>query len=580
MGVNALSKKLRPSGETPDSVANCPLLKGKRIGLDLSVLLHKALANIDGAGEYHVKPAIPNSVVQERCNRLCSYAKANNIKYVVCVDGKYHPMKAAENDARKADRDKAQSELDALFRTNDINNILTSDKKKLNEALKLMKRSVQVTPDVIATAVRVFKENDHEVHGAPFEADWQLVFWELSGFTGATITIDSDIWAMGSKVYVDLLDYNSAEGKCKVLERDDVKGNIMQGSSQWDDKHFVLYSALCGCDFIKRLFRLEQKKIDALMTQYTDPNNTVALDQLLTELSEGQHWPGGNKKPGDPATDFVDRVHKCIGLMTHAPVFDYREDKLQIVPMKPLPQDKEWSDVIGFDPIQIFSDTPLEDSYRVDILARFDAPLPPPIARQQHPNDSNRVVPHAAIVDFDHMPPCVTPQAVQRMWLYYHGNPHPKGASRMALSEQVVRGRLLGLQLDEDNIKDTDSATSNSYISIDGIKVLAPVEWSTNGDEAVRAVRDEKTPRINSAYIGSTFGEGKNGIRDRSWLRFVSGHMNVETLRVAICKVEVDGEEQMARIFEMKVTPSMKNVVYSVYLVFGMDGTFLNKLSR
>ncbi len=527
-----------------------------------------------------MQPAIPNSVVEERCNRLCSYAKANNIKYAVAVDGKHHPMKAAENNAREDDRNKARSELDELFSTNDINSILASNDEKLKEALKLMKRSVRVTPDVIATAVRIFRENGHDVYGAPFEADWQLVHWEQTGFTEGTISIDSDIWAMGSKVFVDLLNYNSSDGKCVVLEREKVKGNVMEGSDQWEVKHFLLYSALCGCDFIKRLFRLEQKKIEEVMKRYTDPSNTVVLDQLLTELSAGRHWPGGNNKPGELATNFVDKVHACIGLMTHAPVFDYRDDILQIVPMVPLPEGMEWSDVIGFDPIEIFSDTPLEGSYKVDTLARFDEPLPPPLPLPRHPNDPSREVPHAAVVNYDCMPPIVTPAAVQRMWLYYHDNPHPKGASRKALSEQVMRGLSLGLELDEDNIKETEATTSNSYISIDGIKVLSPVEWSTDGDEAVRAVRHDKTPTINTAYIESVFGVGKNGIRDRAWLRFVSGHMNVETLRVATCRVDVDGKEEMARIFEMKVTPSMKNVVYSVYLVFSMDGKFLNKLSR
>lgn len=226
------------------------------------------------------------------------------------------------------------------------------------------------------------------------------------------------------------------------------------------------------------------------------------------------------------------------------------------------------------------SDTPLEDSYRVDVLARFEGPLPPPLSLPTHPNDPNRVSPHASVVYYDKLPPVVTPAPVLRQWLYYHGNPNPKGASQKELSRQVMRAMALGLALDEDKIKEAEAATSNSYISIDGIKLLSPVAWSSNGDEAMRAVRHEKTPRINSAYIESEFGIGKNGIRDRAWLRFVSGHMDVETLRVATCRVDIDGKEEIARIFEMKVTPSMKNVVYSVYLVFSMDGKFLNKLSR
>ena len=52
MGVKNLSKKLRPSDKTPDSFAKSELLRGKTIGIDLSVVLHKALGTKDGAGEF------------------------------------------------------------------------------------------------------------------------------------------------------------------------------------------------------------------------------------------------------------------------------------------------------------------------------------------------------------------------------------------------------------------------------------------------------------------------------------------------------------------------------------------------
>ncbi len=107
MGVNQLSKKLRPASETPDIFSSSDLLSGKRIGVDLSVILHKALGTEDGAGEFFVAPPYPNNEVIERCTRLCSYAKANNVKLVVSVDGAYHPMKEDENNKRNGDRDAA-----------------------------------------------------------------------------------------------------------------------------------------------------------------------------------------------------------------------------------------------------------------------------------------------------------------------------------------------------------------------------------------------------------------------------------------------------------------------------------------
>ena len=50
MGVRYLSSKLRESGITTDKLAECELLNGRTIGIDLLVILHKALGKNDGSG--------------------------------------------------------------------------------------------------------------------------------------------------------------------------------------------------------------------------------------------------------------------------------------------------------------------------------------------------------------------------------------------------------------------------------------------------------------------------------------------------------------------------------------------------
>jgi hypothetical protein len=49
---------------------------------------------------------------------------------------------------------------------------------------------------------------------------------------------------------------------------------------------------------------------------------------------------------------------------------------------------------------------------------------------------------------------------------------------------------------------------------------------------------------------------------------------------MACTEVEVNKKKEKVRIFEMKVTPSMKNVVYGVYIIFDSSGTYLPKLSK
>ena len=80
---------------------------------------------------------------------------------------------------------------------------------------------------IIVTAIELFVENNVEVFGAPYASDFQLVYWELIGFTDGTYTVDSDIFAMGSNLVIDLLNFNSARGNCKLLIRDEVLYRIM-----------------------------------------------------------------------------------------------------------------------------------------------------------------------------------------------------------------------------------------------------------------------------------------------------------------------------------------------------------------
>ena len=49
---------------------------------------------------------------------------------------------------------------------------------------------------------------------------------------------------------------------------------------------------------------------------------------------------------------------------------------------------------------------------------------------------------------------------------------------------------------------------------------------------------------------------------------------------MATSKIMIDGTETAIRIFEIKVTPSMKNIVYSVYIIFTTDGIYVPKLSK
>ena len=115
MGVNQLSKLIKSGKQGFDSFVDNDLLRNKRLGVDLSVILHKALGNEVSAGEFQIIPAIPISKVKERCWKLISLAKQGNITLVICIDGNYHCYKSKLNENRKPEQLKYENLLNGTM---------------------------------------------------------------------------------------------------------------------------------------------------------------------------------------------------------------------------------------------------------------------------------------------------------------------------------------------------------------------------------------------------------------------------------------------------------------------------------
>ena len=62
--------------------------------------------------------------------------------------------------------------------------------------------------------------------------------------------------------------------------------------------------------------------------------------------------------------------------------------------------------------------------------------------------------------------------------------------------------------------------------------------WHALQQVVVDFLRSDAVPAVDELYITSIFGEGKNGIRERAWLRFVSGNLDIEKLKLARVKIK------------------------------------------
>ena len=58
----------------------------------------------------------------------------------------------------------------------------------------------------------------------------------------------------------------------------------------------------------------------------------------------------------------------------------------------------------------------------------------------------------------------------------------------------------------------------------------------------------------------------------------ISGHLNIETIRIA--KAKLQGIEEEVTIIKSRVTPIMKSEVYDVCLAFNYDGEYINDASK
>eukprot|EP01083_Nonionella_stella_P010513 29905_1 len=87
---------------------------------------------------------------------------------------------------------------------------------------------------------------------------------------------------------------------------------------------------------------------------------------------------------------------------------------------------------------------------------------------------------------------------------------------------------------------------------------LTDIVWNHSADAVLQFLRSHNIPCVDEEYITNVFGVGKNGIRERAWKRFVSGSLDMNTLKMATAK---DGEGKPVHIIQIKCTPSMKSEV-------------------
>jgi exonuclease-1 len=217
MGVQGLPAELKEG--IPRTFLELSGLRGKTLGIDSSVVLYTALrSSPETLAQYFAEPNVPvKAFCASHMKSMLTVLQRAGIKCVWVFDGADHQNKSLVSERRSSSRAQNIADLTLCLQRGNTEDIMNAPKLKSD--------IMHPRSDIIFEAVEWLKENGQEVVGAPFEADWQLIELELSGKTDGTLTVDSDLFVLGSKCLV--LDFklckvpNKQEDSatCLIIER-------------------------------------------------------------------------------------------------------------------------------------------------------------------------------------------------------------------------------------------------------------------------------------------------------------------------------------------------------------------------
>jgi exonuclease-1 len=161
----------------------------------------------------------------------------SGITPIIVFDGANLPMKSLTEQNRKESRISRKSK--------GLEYLKLGDRTK---AIECFQTCIDVTPLMAFEFIKALKAANIEFIVAPYEADAQLTFLNLSGYISAVLTEDSDLISFGcTKVLYKL----RPDGYCIEILKESL-GNIKE-MRFWSSERFRQMCILSGCDYLNSI---------------------------------------------------------------------------------------------------------------------------------------------------------------------------------------------------------------------------------------------------------------------------------------------------------------------------------------
>lgn len=213
---------------------------GKRIAIDISILLYQVVISIRNTGS-----DLTNNKGEITSHILGLFNKTiklleKKIVPVYVFDGKPPDLKKKILDLRKNIRKKAEEKM---------NNAETEEDK-----IKYFKRSVIIGKKQLDDCRELLNLMGVPYVDAPEEADSQCAWLCKNGIVDAVLTEDMDILTFGSPKIIRNL--TSVKKSTIEISLDKIKEKF-----GWDDNMFVEFCILLGCDYCDHIIDINYLKI-------------------------------------------------------------------------------------------------------------------------------------------------------------------------------------------------------------------------------------------------------------------------------------------------------------------------------
>ncbi|XP_028967487.1 exonuclease 1 [Galendromus occidentalis] len=248
------------------------------------------------------------------CMKMINALQANGVRPVVVFDGKSLPSKADTNKKR------AESKKENLTKAK----MLFAEGKTL-EAKQLMKRCVNITPELAHQLICELRKHRIDYVVAPYEADAQLTFLNLNGYVDLIVSEDSDLLLFGCERVLYKMDVN---GYGTLVEKSKIPQCLGSGgTTHFTHDKFRWACILSGCDYLENLPGIGLKKT----LKFLKPTSNTDPYSLLRKM------PNYLKMPSVTVTDdYIDRFVKADNTFLYQLVFCPETKKLR--PLNPYPE--------------------------------------------------------------------------------------------------------------------------------------------------------------------------------------------------------------------------------------------------